>query len=116
MLRVYPSTEDGVAFVTLVQVVGSDDTRGTVALGRKCANGEHEFPVAFVSQYTTRTEDSAMSLVALISVSRWAVHRLRHYTVSASSLEVVLPGDANKVAVVYEDAHICLCATLVDIE
>ena len=49
MLRVYPSTEDGVMFVMLVQVVGNDDTWGTVALGHKRANGQHEFPVAFGS-------------------------------------------------------------------
>ena len=49
MLRVYPSTEDGVAFGTLVQVVGSDDTRGMVALGHKRADGQRKFPVAFVS-------------------------------------------------------------------
>ena len=112
----YPSVEDGVAFVTLVQVVGSDDTRGTVALGHKHANSQHELPVAFVLQYTTCTEDSATSLAALISVSQWAVHRIWCYTVTASSLEVVLPDDAYKVAVVNEDAHIHLRAMLVDIE
>ena len=49
MLRVYSSTEDGVMFVVLVQVVGNDDTWGTVALGRKRADGQHELPVAFGS-------------------------------------------------------------------
>ena len=112
----YPSTEDGVAFVVLVQVVGSDDSRGIVALGCKRANGQCKFSVAFVSRYTTCTEDSAMSFVALISTSRWAVHRLRHYTVPASSLEVFLPDDVYKMAVVNEDVHICLRAMLVDIE
>ena len=48
-LRVYPSIEDGVMFVALVQMVGSDDTQGTVAVGCKRANGQREFPVAFVS-------------------------------------------------------------------
>ena len=56
-----------------------------------------------------------MSLAALISVSQWTVHRLWHYTVSASSLEVVLPDDEYKVVVVNEDAHLCLCAMLVEI-
>ena len=97
-------------------MVDSDDTRVTVALGHKHSNSQHEFPVAFVLQYTTRIEDSATSLVALISVSQWAVHHIRHYTVSASSLEVVLPDDAYKVVVVNVDAHICLHAMLVDIE
>ena len=54
--------------------------------------------------------------MALISVSRWAVHRLWRYTVLASSLEFVLLYNAYKVAVVNEDAHIHLCAMLVDIE
>ena len=112
----YPSIEDGVTLVALVQVVGSDDTRGMVALGRKRANGQCVFPVAFMSRYSTHTKDSATSLVALISVSQWAVHRLRCYTVSVSSLAVVLTDDAYKVAVVNEDAHIHLCAMLVDIE
>ena len=48
MLRVYPSTEYGVAFVMLVQLVGSDDTQGTVALGHKRADRQRKFPVAFV--------------------------------------------------------------------
>ena len=68
-----------------------------------------------MSRYTTHTEDSGTSLVVLISVSQWAVHHLWHYTVTASSLEVVLPDDAYKVAVVNKDAHICLRAMLVDI-
>ena len=112
----YPSTEDGVAFFVLVQVVGSDDTQGTVALGCKSANSQCEFPAAFVLRYTTCTEDSATSLAALISVSQWAVHRIWCYTVTASSLEVVLPDDAYKVAVVNEDAHVCLRAMLVHVE
>ena len=70
---------------------GSDDTQGTVALGHKRANGQREFPVAFVSQYTAHTKDSATSLAALISVSQWTVHHFWHYTVMASSLKVVLP-------------------------
>ena len=115
-LRVYPSTEDGVAFVVLVQVVGSDDTRGTVALGHKHADGQREFPVAFMSRYTTQTKDSVTSIAVLISVSQWAVHCLRRYTVTASSLEVVLPDDAYKVVVVNEDAYVHLHAMLVDIE
>ena len=88
-LRVYPRSEDGVVFVVLVQVVGSDDTQVTVALGCKCADGQCKFPVTFVSRYTNCTEDSATSLAALISVCRWAVHHLRYHTVTASSLEVI---------------------------
>ena len=57
-----------------------------------------------------------MSLAVLISISQWAVHRPRCYTVMACLLEVVLPDDAYKVAVVNENAHICLHAMLVDIE
>ena len=98
------------------QVLRPRPATGMVALGHKRANGQHEFPVAFMSRYITHTEDSATPLVALISVSQWAVHRLRHYTASASSLEVVLPDDAYKVVVVNEDAHIRLRAMLGDIE
>ena len=72
---VYPSLEGKACFVALTQL-GLD---------------KGECPIAFVARYLMKMELKYGTLTTLVSISAWAIRKLRHYTTFAREVHIILP-------------------------
>ena len=67
-----------------------------------------------MARHLTVTERKYGLLTRLVTLVVWALRRLRRYTTFAHDIQVVVPTQADTVAVTDPATHMHLCAQIVD--
>jgi hypothetical protein len=97
-LMAYPSVQDNIGFLAITQLIAAT-----------------EKPVAFLSRYMTKTEQSWGALEQQVALTSWGLRKARRYTSLAPHITVKVGDEAEVACIADREAHLRLRALLIDL-